>query len=80
MGVGDSSDNRAHKITCAASEMTRQVAVAAAIAAGGGSAAVQAAIIVAERAHYARLTASALANNVGNSDFVQAAAWVGTHA
>jgi hypothetical protein len=61
--------------------MTRQVQVAAAIAAGGGSAAVQLAINVAEKAHYARLAASATTNNICNAaEFVEAGNWCGTHA
>jgi hypothetical protein len=80
MPVADTSANLAHKATSLASEATRQNDVAKAIAAGGGSALVQTAIIVAEKAHYARLAASALANGVHSAVFVQAAAWVGTHA
>jgi glycerate-2-kinase len=80
MPVADTSANAAHKATALASEMTRQSDVAKAIAAGGSSAVVQAAINVAEKAHYARLTASALANNIDSAVFVQAGNWVGTHA
>ena len=80
MSVADSSANVAHKATALLSESTKQVAISAAIAAGGGSAAVQAAIISAEKAHYARLIASALASGVESAPFLQAAKWVGTHA
>jgi hypothetical protein len=80
MSVADTSENRAHKATALASESTRQNDIAKAIAADGGSAAVQAAFIVAEKAHYGRLIASALLNGVGSSEFVQAQKWVGTHA
>jgi hypothetical protein len=80
MPVADTSANRAHKATALASEATRQNDVAKSIAAGGGSAAVQAAIIASEKAHYARLAASALANGVDSAIFVQAMNQVGTHA
>jgi hypothetical protein len=79
MPVADTSANLAHKATCVASEATRQNDVAKAIAADGGPA-VQAAIIVAEKAHYARLAASALANGVDPAVFIQAQKWVGTRA
>jgi hypothetical protein len=81
MPVADTSGNTAHRVTCLASESQRQNDVAKAIAAGGGSAVVQNAIVVAEKAHYARLAASAIANNVCNAaEFVQAGNWVGTKA
>ena len=80
MSVADSSENRAHKATAVVSEAQRQADVAKAIAAGGGSTVVQNAIITAEKAHYARLTASALANGLDSAVFVQAQQWVGTHA
>jgi hypothetical protein len=81
--IADTSENRAHKAACAASEQTRMSAVDAALAAqkaGGPSTTATAAIISAERAHYLRLAASALANGVGSAEFVQAAKWVGTQA
>jgi hypothetical protein len=80
MPVADTSANLAHKATSLASESTRQNDVAKAITAGGGSAVVALAIKQAEVAHYNRLAASALANGVESAVFVQAAAWVGTHA
>jgi hypothetical protein len=80
MPVADTSSNAAHKATALASEMTLQGDVAKAIAAGGSSAVVQAAINVAEKAHYARLAASALANGIDSAVFVQAGNWVGTRA
>jgi hypothetical protein len=80
MPVADTSANRAHKLACAISESTRQNDVAKAVSAGGGSAAVQATIIAAEKAHYARLAASALANGVDSAIFIQAMNQVGTHA
>jgi hypothetical protein len=80
MSVADSSANVAHKATALLSESTRQTDVAKAVDAGGGSAAVQAAIISAEKAHYARLIASALASGVESAPFLQAQKWVGTHA
>jgi hypothetical protein len=76
--IADTSANAAHKATALASEMTLQVAVAAAIATGGAG--VQAALNVATKAHYARLTASALANGLDPTPFVQAGNWVGTRA
>jgi hypothetical protein len=78
--VADSSANLAHKATCAASESTRQNDIAKAISAGGSSATIQNAIISAEKAHYLRIAASALASGVHSAEFVRAAAWVGTHA
>jgi hypothetical protein len=80
MTIADISENKAHKAACAASEATKQSDIAKAIALGGGSAVVQSAFIVAEKAHYLRVAASAVASGVGSADFVQAAAWVGTHA
>ena len=83
MTIADTSDNKAHKAACLASEQTRQVAVDAALAAqraGGSSTTCTAAIKVAEQAHYNRIVASALANGLNSAEFVQAAKWVGTGA
>ena len=83
MPVADSSDNRPHRATCLASEQTRKSAVDAALAlqyAGGSSATCTATIKAAEIAHYQRIAASALANNLNSAEFVQAAKWVGTGA
>jgi hypothetical protein len=82
--VADTSENKAHKVACAASEQTRMAAVEAALAlqrAGGSSITAAATIKLAEQQHYQRIVTSALANGVANvADFAQAAAWVGTHA
>jgi hypothetical protein len=80
MTVADTSENRAHKAACAASESTRQNDVSRAIAADGGGTAIALAIKRAEAAHYNRLAASALANGVQSAVFVEAARIVGTHA
>jgi len=83
MTIADSSDNKAHKALCASSEATRRSAVDAALAAqnaGGSSTTCTAAIVSAEKAHYLRVAASALANGVASAEFVQAAKWVGTGA
>jgi hypothetical protein len=84
MPVADTSENRNHKIACFNSEQLRMSAVDAALAAqraGGSSTTATAAIIAAEKAHYLRLAASAIANGVSNgAEFVQSAAFVGTHA
>ena len=83
MTIADSSDNRLHKAACLASEQTRMAAVDAAMAAqraGGSSVTATAAIVSAEKAHYLRIAASALANGLNPSEFVQAAKWVGTGA
>jgi hypothetical protein len=58
------SANSAHQATSNASEMTRQADVAKAIAAGGSSATVQAAITAADAAHFRRVIASGIANNI----------------
>lgn len=64
------SENRAHQTTCNASEMTRQVDVAAAIALGGDAAV--AAIKTVEIAHYRRIVASCISNNLPYSNYTQA--------
>jgi hypothetical protein len=82
--VADTSENKAHKAACFASEQTRMAAVDAALAAqraGGSSTICTAALIAAEKAHYLRLASSAIASGVSNgAEFVQSAAFVGTHA
>jgi hypothetical protein len=81
--VADTSENKNHKVACAASEQTRMAAVDAALAlqrAGGSSITAAATIKAAEIAHYQRIVTSCLANGVGSAEFVQAAKWVGTGA
>ena len=83
MTVADSSDNKAHKAACLASEQTRMAAVDAAMAlqrAGGSSTTCTQSIVAAEKAHYNRIVVSCLANGVNSAEFVQAAKWVGTGA
>jgi hypothetical protein len=81
MTVADTSENKNHRAACQASEVSRQQDIAKAIAAGGTSVVVQKAIISAEKAHYLRLAASAIANGVSNgAEFVQSASFVGTGA
>ena len=83
MTIADTSDNRAHKAACLASEQIRMSAVDAALAlqrAGGSSVTAAATIKAAEIAHYQRIAASALANGLNSAEFVQAAKWVGTGA
>jgi hypothetical protein len=84
MTVADTSENKAHRAACAASQQTLNAAVDAALAlqrAGGTSAAAAATIKAAEIANYQRIVASCLANGAGGAaEFAQAAAEVGTHA
>ncbi len=81
--IADTSENRARKAACLASEQIRQSAVDAALAAqraGGSSVTAIAAIKAAEQAHCQRIAASALANGLNSAEFVQAGRWVGTGA
>jgi hypothetical protein len=70
------SDNKTHQTTCNASEATRQQDVTAAIALGGNAAV--AAIKTAEIAHYRRIIASCVSNNLPFGNFSQALINLGT--